>query len=351
MKIRAEKFVQGGRALAHLDGRAVFINGAIPGELLEVGITSSKKDYAEGRILEVLEPSADRVLPVCGKCEECGGCDFMYLSYDAQLKAKEEILRDDFRRFAEIENDGLFQPIAHKNPLGYRSRARFSADGEAVGFRAASSKRVVPIGSCPVLTDELNAILKTLKPNPKREIPVQGGLSDGKVFVKGRAIHTGNDVFFQSNIPMLEELLEFVIPEIRGERVMDLYSGVGVFAAFAEDAGCAVTAVEREKRCLSYARRNLKKSKFFTEAAENWFSGERVDTVIVDPPRVGLERMVPVQIASWGPKRVIYVSCNPATLARDVAFFRLSGYSPIAVKPFDFYPQTSHLETVAILEK
>ena len=134
---------------------------------------------------------------------------------------------------------------------------------------------------------------------------------------------------------------------------MDLYSGVGTFASFVEEAGRTVVAVERQKQCLSFARRNAPNATFYTEAAETWATRQKmaVDTVIVDPPRTGLESSLPSLMASWNPRRIIYVSCDEASLARDVKRFGIEGYTVRSLRLFDLYPQTFHTESVVLLTR
>ena len=159
------------------------------------------------------------------------------------------------------------------------------------------------------------------------------------------------DVFFQSNLILLPSLVDYVVSQVRGPSVMDLYSGVGTFSAFLEDK-YDVTAVEINKHCLSLARKHLKNTSFFTSPVEKWNPKvSSVDTVIVDPPRVGLDKAVPQMIASWKPSRIIYVSCYAPTLHRDVKRLEELGYRAESLRMFDFYASTPHVETVVLMSK
>ncbi len=261
-------------------------------------------------------------------------------------------------------------PSVCSPPFGYRSRARFRYSKEGLSFYEKKTNTPVVIRECPVLDSKLNALLARPPRLNLWELP-DGELScistdDGVVFGDSigwvtisaktgtRRLPVSGDVFFQSNRVILPELIDFVVENTTGPRVMDLYSGVGTFSAFLEDA-FSVVAVEREKKCLSLARRHLKNTTFYTSAVEKWNprleSGRAVDTVIVDPPRVGLESRVPSLLASWSPSRIIYVSCYLPTLLRDVKRLIRLGYSVSLARLFDFYPNTPHMETVVLMSK
>lgn len=397
LDVRIQKLVQGGDGFAVApDGRAMFVAGALPGELVSCRTTQQKKNYLRAEVLEILEPSSERVEPPCPYYGRCGGCNLMHLASGAQAAAKRSIVLENLRRIGGLsQNDGLFINDCEENGInnlcwGYRSRVRFHVDQitSSVGFLGAGSADLVDIRHCPVLTPALEGLLDGgreelvrrafpmssglghdgRRPGPTRtgasrryaEIPVIAGdmeLSFNSdivgLTVAGRMFYVDSSVFFQSNRFVLPSLVSFVTAHVVGTRVMDLYSGVGTFSAFLEREGLEVVAVEREPRCLELARRNLSRTEFFTGAVERWGVGRHpaVDTVVVDPPRVGLDAGVPGMIASWRPRRIIYVSCDSVTLARDLQKFIQQGYSPVMVKVFDFYPQTFHQETVLVLDR
>ncbi|MFA6688176.1 MAG: class I SAM-dependent RNA methyltransferase [Sphaerochaetaceae bacterium] len=384
MVVRVEKLVQGGEGFSIApDGRALFVAGALPGELVCCDVVQEKKRFIRARTLDVLEPSEDRVAPSCPYYGICGGCNLMHLAHGAQVEAKRSIVLENLRRIGGLSvNDALDHIIEPGNPgespgFGYRSRVRFHVDSasSSVGFLEAGSEHLVDIGHCPILVPSLDSLLgesrATVLAKAARSgtgglwhslpvVPVIAG-DDAVSFddtvvratVAGRPFFVDAKVFFQSNRHALPALAVFVADHVLGPDVMDLYSGVGTFSAFLEDRGFRVVAVEREPGCLELARRNLTATTFFTGAVERWGKGKRpaVDTVVVDPPRVGLDDAVPAMIASWGPRRVIYVSCDSVTLARDLRRFLQAGYSPSTGKVFDFYPQTSHQETVLVLDR
>ena len=363
MYVKAEKFAQGGRSVGHLDdGRIVFIDGLFPGEEAEIEIVEAKKDYCIAKPLHIAVKSPDRRQSICPFSEECGGCQWIELDYAAQTRAKQEIVQELFSDM----------PIQFEEPVtgpefGYRSRARFQykiRNGKAsLGFCAESSNKSIQIDHCPVVDDSLNNLIK----NPPRlnawELKNQelsciteddGVLYDdrtGWITVGERRLPVSNKVFFQSNLILLPKLIDYVVSLTEGPKVMDLYSGIGTFSAYIEDK-FDVTAVEINKFCLSLAKSHLKHTSFFTSPVEKWNPRSReVDTVIVDPPRVGLDKAVPQMIASWNPKRIVYVSCYAPTMHRDIKRLTDLGYKAEALKLLDFYPQTPHVETVVLMSR
>lgn len=364
MYVKSEHFAQGGRAVGHLsDGRIVLIDGLFPGEEGEIQITDTKKDYCLAKALNIAVPSPDRRLSPCPYSSACGGCQWIELNYNAQVRAKQELIQSLFQ---DIPNLKIEEPITGPE-FGYRSRARFQYTNKNgspnLGFCAENSNKTIKIDHCCVLDDSLNKLIQ----NPPRLNPWElknqelscittddGVLYDGKIgwiTISGRRLPVSNSVFFQSNQILLPQLINYVVSLTEGPNVMDLYSGIGTFSAFLEDR-FDVTAVEINKACLALAQKHLTRTHFFTSPVEKWKKRQRsVDTIIVDPPRTGLDKTVPSMLASWSPQRIIYVSCYAPTLHRDLLRFSMLGYTPKSLKFFDFYPNTSHCELVAYLTK
>jgi 23S rRNA (uracil1939-C5)-methyltransferase len=161
------------------------------------------------------------------------------------------------------------------------------------------------------------------------------------------------NVFFQSNLLCLPALVRYVSEHVEGSLVMDLFSGVGTFSSFLASQKRSLIAVERQRECLALAKRNVPGLEVYSDRVELWAKKQRrpVDTVVVDPPRTGLEESLPSLIASWKAKRIIYVSCDSVTLGRDLQRFTQQGYNVSKVKVFDLYPQTFHQEVVVILDR
>lgn len=362
MIVRIERLAQGGPGLGHLDdGKAVFVQGGLPGETVQAAPIRQTASYVIARLETVVSGrSPDRVDPVCPLRDRCGGCDLMHLARPAQLKAKEALFLEALARQRAPLDGFEFEGTASGEPLGYRTRVRFQTDGKQVGFFQKGARTLVPIPSCPVLHPRLDALLGDpsllLRHRAGAEIPVclaeepVLGAEVGWVPILGRRIPVSNSVFFQSNLGLLPEMAAYVVSKVSGRRVADLYSGVGLFSAFLED-GHEVVAVERNPACLALARRHLRRASFFTSAVEDFPFKNGADTIVVDPPRTGLGRKVLDLLRGSGAARVVYVSCDCATFARDAGRLGEGGLVLRSSKLFDFYPQTSHMESVSVFER
>ena len=411
VQLRIIKMVQGGGGMARLpDGRVCFVQGGLPGELCEVELTFQKKDFTRGRVVKVVEPSLDRVIPKCPLYGKCGGCSLQHLDSAKQAKYMEQVERENFRRLAHAELPEDF--VIHTgNPWGYRNRARvvpqFARSGECSGFafREQESNTLIPFDNCPVLTPALNAFLQGparkifssgISPRPGRFArPDEVSLNvfdNGKgevsffyrgmsreefqkhavsvVEIEGRKIEADASVFFQSNLGLLPELVTSVRRAVDeglskgnacNDWLIDLFSGVGFFAALLQDKFKRITTVERDEGCLKHAEKNLSITGLDASSVENvsapaeeWLAGHVVDipaTLIVDPPRTGLPGEALEAIVRSSVKRLIYVSCDPVTLARDYAKLATAGFKLDHAEGFAFYPQTPHLEMLFVLSR
>lgn len=362
-----EKMAQGGEAIAHLDdGRVCFVAGALAGEVADVAIVQSKKDYAKGFAVQILERSAFRVEPRCPLYEKCGGCSLQHASFESQLAMYRASVEELFRRFTKTELPEGWKIHAGKS-YGYRNRARLVRVGNGWGFRESKSHRPIPVSRCAVLTDALNeAIAKDAFPevselsvfdngNGKISYFHRGmGLSEfekcatNTVTLCGMSLSMDAACFFQSNLGLLPELVKAVSDSAgSGRYLIDLYSGVGFFASLLQENFERIVTVEREPKALYHAKRNVSKARNISAPAEEWLAqndASGADVLIVDPPRTGLLPSALEAVSKAHPKKLLYVSCDPATLARDFQRLSLHGYKIRKAEGFAFYPQTPHFE-------
>lgn len=379
MRLYIEKLISGGEGLAvGEDGKKVFVAEALPSEEVEASLIQEKGGYNLASIDRILTRNEHRIQPPCPFWGLCGGCDFQYADAAYQAACKQEIVLDNLARLGGLKRTSFdLESMVTGPSWNYRNRVRFHVDPvkKKVGFLARKSSNLVCIETCPILSGPLNALLSNPQPlldaarklmfanrggtGTYLEVPAFASESEISLLDKEISIVVGDkrffvtsEVFFQSNQYLTASLAEYVASQAIGETVMDLYSGVGTFSAFLARKGRRLIAVERQKQCLALAKRHLVQSEFYTDAVELWAKKQhlQVDTVVVDPPRTGLEAAVPALIASWKPKRVVYVSCNSVTLARDLQRFASEGYTAGTVKVFDLYPQTFHHEVVAVLQ-
>lgn len=400
-EVRIEKMVQGGEGMARLaDGRVCFVSGALPGELCKVAVTFTKKDFSRGHVVEVLEgANPDRVEARCPLYGKCGGCSLQHLDSEKQAGYLAQVERENFRRIARIDLPEDFK--VHTGPAwGYRNRARVVVVCDQVGdkpivrfgFRKQESNSVALFKNCPVLTPALNEFLQGKareifagKFRPGREMEVNlfdngageisyyyegmpasefSGNAVSVAEICGKKIEADAGVFFQSNLALLPALVQSVRDavdeglasgESSDEWLIDLFSGVGFFAAMLMDKFKRVTTVEREEKCLQHAKVNLSETcESISAPAEDWLASNVVNipaTLIVDPPRTGLPKEALDAIAASSVNRLIYVSCHPVTLARDTAVLAQSGFKIRRAEAFAFYPQTPHLEMMLVLAR
>jgi len=340
--LRVEKCVQGGAGFGRLpDGSVCFVEGALPGELVEIKITEQKKDFAKAHIVKILEPSAGRRNPPCKYYGKCGGCNAQYAEFGLQIELLKQIISDLFLRTAKINLPQNFE-IHSGAEWGYRFRAQ-------VFFEMRGSNTVIPVERCMILSEKLNEKLK--------EVPLTKKVrlfdNQSEKFL-GKYIHADESVFFQSNLEMLSKLIDEVKRTANGgELFLDIFCGVGLFSAFLQSDFESVIAIEQNALCKKFAEKNLGKNcAFYAMGAEEW-CGKNSELlskacVLIDPPRAGITDELCTLLCKSKPGKLIYVSCNPATLARDTRKLLNAGYKLADIRGFAFYPQTFHLEMMAV---
>ncbi|HLU69401.1 MAG TPA: class I SAM-dependent RNA methyltransferase [Fibrobacteria bacterium] len=377
ISLHIDKLVPGGDGLARHEGRVVFVPGVLPGEDVTVEIVEAKKDFARARLREVVTTSPDRVAPPCALAGVCGGCDWLHIDPAAQARLKVELVRDSLRRMAGFDLPDL--EIETGTPLGYRNRiqAHVNRAGQT-GFLGRGGREFVRVAHCPVAHPALAPVFaETARPHgPDRFLAYghtdAGGQArmaradealDAEIVVRvlDRDIAFPVRGFFQSNLEMTRKLIPYVLDGLEGGArtvAFDLYSGVGLFGAFLKDRFERVVCIEFNRHALAYARRNVGESGlFFQEALEKVVTtpgGNPLDKVapraaVVDPPREGLDKTVRAWLVARPIPQLVYVSCNPVTLARDLKELLAGPYELEDMRVFDFYPQTSHIEAVAKL--
>ncbi len=358
------KDIPGGFGLAFYEKKPVFVEKAISGEVVDIEVYRSNSKGIFGRVKNYEKTSEKRVEAPCEYYDRCGGCDLMHVDYETQLEIKNSYLKDQLRRIGGLDEEELeeLQVVGH-HPWNYRSRVRFHKEGKSWGFLKGKSHEVIDLKKCLVLVDELQPeLLKSLDCEDGSysfQSDDQGKVAAAReeisIEVCGKKFPVKAGAFFQSNLKVLPDLVEFVIKNMPEEieNGIDLFAGIGFFSAFMAPRAEKVWAIERDVKCKDAALKYLPQNvEYITRPAEDWVvgqMGERFDFLIVDPPRTGLPDEVKRFMIGLKPEKFIYVSCNPATLARDLKEFKAGGYKIENLRGFDFYPQTSHLEAVAVL--
>lgn len=382
LTLRAGPIVFGGASLAHLDdGRVVFVAYAAPGELVEAAVDRVYPDYIEAVTTRVIEPSPDRVEPRCTLFGECGGCQLQHLSYEAQLAAKEAVVREQLRRIGRLD-DAVVRPIvAAANPWAYRNHVRFSTGRKYgdVGFISRRGRGLLKVECCPIADPFVNEILPGLqgKAAGLHQVQVRHNAATGSFLVNPRIpeadIATGQaayveelgghrfqvsaSAFFQVNSAQAEQMVRLVGEALpaRGRLLVDGFAGVGTFAVVFADRFDHVIAIEESHSAARDSLVNLEPTPNVEMRAGKVeeilpLLEAAPDAILLDPPRPGCAPPVLEAIAKFRPTVVVYVSCNPATLARDLRTLVDAGYALDSVTPLDMFPQTGHIECVARLE-
>lgn len=403
--IRAEQPVYGGYVIGR-DGKIVFIKGAIPGELVEIAIEDRKKDYYTASVKAITEPSPDRREPPCNLFGSCGGCQLQYITHAKQVNMKEEILLDTMRRMAAV--DIQLGPSITGREFGYRYRGQFkvSPAGET-GFYREGTREVIPVEECPLMIDKINQTLQALKgidikgakelhiiagdtvallfkggipENSEQEIldsgisglTLENGASLGKDYITldlhGLKYSVTPGSFFQGHWSLNQVVVDAVISglgPLDNKKVLDLYSGAGNFSIPLSVHAAEVLGIEGSVNAVEDARRNaalngIKNCVFLNASAEESFGSSRkqkherllketcYDITILDPPRAGLTSDCLKGVMELNSSRIVYISCNPATLARDVRKMK-EKYEMASLTMIDFFPNTYHIEALAYL--
>ena len=359
--IEPTELVAGGAALARVDGFPVFAASLYPGDVAVVRLTEVKKGYARAELVRLLQPSPLRRSMPCPIAEECGGCDWTALRLDAQLVAKEHILRESLRRIGKIYSHPDI--TIHPSPLNYRLRSRLHSDGNAVGFYAMGSNRVVPLAKeCEVVGVETASLCRGgLQPAHTKGTDTDIWEVDGQHITEGEltiaGYHLSTDSFFQVNRHLLGTMLRLVsehAARVATKRTaIDLYAGVGFFTVPIAKLFERVTAVEGSRVSHDYAKRNVPANVRLVHAAvEQWTERmPRADLVFLDPPRAGARRDVIDAVGRYAGEMVCYLSCDPVTFSRDASRLIASGWRLSTLDLLDLFPNTHHVETLSSFER
>ena len=391
LEVVVERILPGGLGLAHADGRTILVALSAPGDRLRVKIERVKANVAFASIREIVEPSNTRIEPPCPYFGRCGGCDFQQMDYQAQLAAKVDIIKDCLRRIGRIEEIPEFQIVAAPNRWHYRSRAQWQYDSaqRRLGYFESGSRRVCDVADCAVLVPALQNELGRL-----RERMTAGAVADDVRHLRtiagdnavsivddkgrnptvreGAAVTVSRTIagetyeldaenFFQANADLLPQLIDAALDDNTGETAIELYCGVGLFTLPLARRFETVIGVEGDNLASQFAQRNVRNAnvsnvRIENEDVGNWLAWNQqhpearpLDFLLLDPPRTGAESRVVAGINRLRPKKISYVSCDPATLARDLKKIIAGGYAIETIKAFDMFPQTHHVETVVQL--
>lgn len=378
-----------GEGVGRIDGWVVMVPMALPGERVRARVWKNHKNYSQADLVEVLHASPDRVAPQCPLFGECGGCQYQHLSYTAQLEWKRKQVVELLRRLGGVADPIVETPQGSPREYGYRSKLTphfgkpTESEGELpIGFLRRGQRRLIDVPHCPIATNAINTRLTSLRAEVRSKVS-QGAFKRGGTLllrdtpqgvVTDMAAQTQDRVgdlvfefpageFFQNNPFILPLMVNHAIDEAHQEGtryLVDTYCGTGVFALSGARRFEKVAGVEISEKAVLAATANAQRNgisncTFLAASAEAIFA--EIDflpahtSVILDPPRSGCSPEFLGQLIQFDPKRIVYVSCDPSTQARDIKILLEAGYQLKRVKPFDLFPQTRHIECVATLAR
>jgi 23S rRNA (uracil1939-C5)-methyltransferase len=392
----------GGDAIGRLpDGRAVFVPYGIPGEVVRIQLTEEKARFARGKIVEILTASSDRSVPRCRHFTRCGGCHYQHVAYERQLEMKSEILRDLLRRIGGLIDPPIAPVVPSLRQFNYRNHIQFHPlpTGE-LSFYRAHSKHLFPVQECHLPEAEINVVwpqIEIEKNSRLEKIGLRSGedgdlllifeasgaglpefsveglavsalyVLDGKAYVmagspyssmeiQGKRLRVTGNAFFQVNSQVAAAMVGSVMGWVTARKprnLLEVYAGVGLFSAFLAPLVDKLAAIEADPAACEDFSANLDEFdhiELYEGHAEEIVPllEFRPDCVLVDPPRAGLGERLIQAILDFSPDSLIYISCDPATLARDARFLSRGSYRLAEVIPFDMFPQTYHIESASL---
>ncbi len=404
-ELKLTGMAHGGSALGRHNGQTIFVPYGLPGEKITARITQDKGRFAFAEGIRLFEPAPERTQPRCPHFGpgRCGGCHWQHIEYAAQLVFKQQTVRDQLARLGGVTDVLVHPTIASPDPWQYRSHVTFSVTPEGkLGFIGTDDVHVIPIQECHIIRPELLELFEQLDleladlsrvrlqvgsesadqmiilstsddepPEIEIDLPVSVnfladdnapanliGATHVTYTIKGHDFRVTAGGFFQVNLPQTETLVNLVLDRLSlrgGESVLDLYAGVGLFTAFLARSAKLVTSIESYPPAVTDADENLAafdnieliegNVEDVLDALDGPF-----DMAVVDPPRQGLEAAALDGLIAHAPARIVYVSCDPATLARDAKHLLSHGYRLRDVQPVDMFPQTFHIEAVATFD-
>ena len=392
MQVTIEKFDHFGRGIAYIDKKIVFVSKTIPGDIVDIIITKNKKNYLEGSVEKLIKPSNNRVEAKCPYFNKCGGCDLQNISYENTIEFKKEKIINIFNKLGLKINPII---IKNKNPYNYRNKVELKIVNKKIGFFASNTHNLIEIDNCLITNNYINYVIKDIKKlniingsitircnstsdilliiNTKDKITNNINNKNIKGIVLNNKVIYGVDYlketigdysfiysynsFFQINPYINNELFKIIKDNIDNEKnILDLYCGVGTLGIVASTNNNSVTGVEIIENAIINAKENArinncKNIKFINSDVKDGVLNldNNYDLVIVDPPRKGLDKNTIDYLKKVSAKKIIYTSCDPQTLIRDIKL--LNNYKVEKVYILDMFSYTYHLETVCILKQ
>ncbi|WP_367360818.1 class I SAM-dependent RNA methyltransferase [Syntrophus sp. (in: bacteria)] len=397
LEVKIDSVAFGGLGVGRVGRLVIFVPFAADGDTVEIEIASVRRAYATGRICRIVEPSPFRSAAPCAYYGRCGGCQYQHIAYGHQLDIKRRQVTETFARIGRVPDPPVRRAIPSPKPYGYRCKADFHvrlAPGRPplIGYKEAADSRIVPVTRCEIVDESINRSLATLRKDLENSSPPsgRGGRQEERVTlwsgaeeaipgfgrsqapgnrvlrsVKGKILRVPAAGFFQANSTLVDTMVDAVVQASApsgAETLLDAYCGSGLFSLFLAPRVERLFGVDADREAIRCAEENLREEgvpngEFFAGDVGEWlraFFLERkntVDIAVLDPPRIGCSPDVLDGLLGLNPLRIVYISCNPATQARDIRRLLDGGYRLTELQPMDMFPQTKHIEVVGILER
>ncbi len=365
MQVKIDKLDNFGRGITYINNKICFVDNALPGEVVEIEITKEKSKYLEARVINVIESSPDRVKVDCSYYDICGGCNLRHLSYQKENEFKREKVQELINHIGKLNvkvNDTLYGP--EKN---YRNKVTFHSSKNKIGYYEKGTKNIISIDNCLLLDNLINDNIKNIKYSQK-DIVIRTS-NDGKEILMNddssiitsigdKKYYVSRDSFFQVNKYLTKNLYDLIRNNIdkKYNKCLDLYCGTGTIGIYISDLVNEIIGIDYSESNINDANKNMilnsiTNISFICDKVENKIDTfKNIDLVIVDPPRAGLDNKTKKYLNEINSERIIYVSCDPATLSRDLKDLS-NNYNILNITPVNMFPRTYHCESVAVLER
>ena len=371
-----------GDGVGPLGDTRAYASRTIPGERVRVRIRRHRREWIAVDVLEVLEPSPDRVTPRCPVFEHCSGCQLQHVAYPRQLELKRDVVRRQLRDHGGFEDASVAAVLGAADPWHYRNHGRFTVKDGHLGFVRHFRREFLPVSQCPIMEPGINEVMAKvdgrlhgatqcnvrvggvpgslmIQPRlPQVEDVVESGQSSLDEELLGQRFRVSAAAFFQVNRAQAERLVQLVRERVDAREgvVIDAYGGVGTFAVLLSPYAGKVISIEESGPAVQDAKVNaegLPNVELVLGKTEEVLAGipGPVHAIVLDPPRSGCQPQALAAVIEHGPRRVVYVSCEPETLARDLRVLVDAGYELLEVQPVDMFPHTHHIECVATLQR
>lgn len=365
MIVKIENLSHEGRGITKINEKVTFVKNALPNEVVDIRLTKEKKNYNEAEVIKVLEPSKDRVTEVCPYYNECGGCEIMHMNYNSQLKFKKEKVKNILKKYAALEVNPSI--IASNKDFNYRNKITLHNKNNCLGYMKQNTNEIIKIDYCPLAMNSINDYIKELKQITEEKLIIRtnengniiSNIKDNDLIIEINNIKFYVDIksFFQVNNYICSKIFETLEKTIENTNTcLDLYSGVGTLSIIASKKVKKVYSIEINENSYKNAIKNIKLNDIkniipYHGKVEEKIKEikEKIDLIITDPPRSGMDTVTIDTIKELKPSKIIYISCDPMTLARDIKILK-DNYTLENITLFDMFPNTKHVESLCILK-